>query len=104
MLVNVKDDLQKNASFYSNWGSLGIMFVAPPYEVAIVGNHAGEIRQKLDESYLPNVLFSGGSNEGSLPLLENKLVPGQTTIYVCRDKVCKRPVTEVDKALQQIWK
>lgn len=104
MLVNVKDNIQKNVSFYSNWGLLEIAFVAPPYEVAIIGNQFREMRQKLDENYLPNVLLSGGRNEGSLPLLENKLVEGKTTIYVCRDRVCKRPVTEVDNALQQIGK
>ncbi len=104
MLVNVKDDLQKHVYFYTNWGLLQMWFVAPSYEVAIIGNRFREMMQKLDENYLPNVLLSGGRNEGSLPLLENKLVVGQTTIYVCRDKVCKRPVTEVDKALQQISK
>jgi uncharacterized protein YyaL (SSP411 family) len=102
MLVNVKDDVQKSISFYSNWGLLEIDFISPPYEVAIVGNHYNEIRKQLDENYLPNVLLSGGRNEGSLQLLENKLVEGQTTIYVCQGKSCKRPVTEVSKALEQL--
>ena len=104
MLVNVKDLLQKNVAYYSNWGSLEIAFVAPPYEVAIVGNQYNKIRKNMDEKYLPNVLLSGGGNEGTLKLLENKLVQGQTTIYVCRDKSCKRPVTEVSKALEQLKK
>jgi|CXWL01.1.fsa_nt_gi uncharacterized protein YyaL (SSP411 family) len=104
MLANVKDDLGKNIFFYSNWGLLEIDFVSPPYEVAIIGKQFNEMRQKLDENYLPNVLLSGGRNEGSLPLLKNKLVAGQTTIYVCQDKLCKRPATEVDKALEQIRK
>ncbi len=102
MLVNVKDDLQNNISFYSNWGSLEIFFVSPPYEVAILGTESAAMRQKMDENYLPHILFSGGVQEGSLPLLENKLVAGQTTIYVCQDKTCKKPVNEVEKALQQI--
>ncbi|HEX8676164.1 MAG TPA: thioredoxin domain-containing protein, partial [Segetibacter sp.] len=59
MLVNVKDDVFKNISFYSNWGSLETAFVAPTYEVAIVGNEYSEMKQKLDEHYLPNVLLSG---------------------------------------------
>jgi uncharacterized protein YyaL (SSP411 family) len=102
MLVNVKDDLQKNIAYYSNWGLLEIAFVAPPYEVAIVGNRYSDMRQQIDTHYLPNVLLSGGRNEGSLPLLESKLVDGQTTIYVCQDKSCKLPVTEMSKALAQI--
>jgi uncharacterized protein len=102
MLVNVKDDVTKNISFYSNWGSLEIDIVVPPYEVAIVGNKYDEIRKELDEHYLPGVLLSGGSKESSLPLLENKLAEGQTTIYVCQDKTCKLSVTEVSKAMEQL--
>jgi uncharacterized protein YyaL (SSP411 family) len=102
MLVNVKEDVIKNIAFYSNWGLLELAFVSPPYEVAILGKQYSELRQKLDENYLPIVLMSGGRNEGSLQLLENKLVEGQTTIYVCQDKTCKRPVTEISEALVQL--
>ena len=102
MLVNVKDNLQKNTAYYSNWGLLEIAFVFPPFEVAIVGKDYIEMKEGIDKNYLPGVLFSGGSQEGTLPLLENKLVPGQTTIYVCQEKSCNRPVTEVQKALEQI--
>ena len=102
MLINVKEDIQKNISYYSNWGILEIAFVAPPYEVAIIGTQYNDIRYKIDENYLPNVFLSGGSNEGVLKLLENKMVAGQTTIYVCQEKTCKRPVTEVSEALEQI--
>lgn len=104
MLVNIKDDLQKNIAYYSNWGLLEIAFVSPPLEVAIVGNQYSGMRQQIDTHYLPNVLLSGGRSEGSLPLLESKLVDGQTTINVCQDKSCKKPVTEVSRALEQIIK
>jgi len=56
----------------------------------------------IDEYYLPNVLLTGTKEKSSLKLLENKFEEGQTTIYVCQDKVCKRPVTEVKDAVQQI--
>jgi uncharacterized protein len=102
MLENVKNDVTKNISFFANWGLLEESFVSAPYEVAIVGNDYGAAREKIDQNYLPGVLLSGGRDEGNLPLLENKLVKGQTTIYVCRDKTCKQPVTEVAKAIKQL--
>jgi uncharacterized protein YyaL (SSP411 family) len=52
---------------------------------------------------LPNVFLSGGKNEGKLSLLEGKLVEGKTTIYVCQNKTCKLPVTDVKQALAQIY-
>ncbi len=36
-------------------------------------------------------------------LLENKLVQGDTRIYVCKNRVCKLPVNEVEEALSQIY-
>ena len=73
--------------------------VSQPYEVAIVGKEHQKFRDKMDNEYLPNVLFLGGEKEGNLPLLENKLIKGQTTIFVCTNKVCDMPVTSPGKAL-----
>ena len=102
MVVNVQQEIHKNPHFYSNWGIVESYFIHPPYEVAILGNDYEKIRKELDTNYLPQVLFMGGKNEGKLELLENKLIDGQTTIYVCQDKMCKLPVTEVSKALKQL--
>jgi uncharacterized protein YyaL (SSP411 family) len=102
MMINVAEEVQRNIYFYSNWGILQAWFTSPLYEVAITGPACMNKRQEFDQHYLPNVIFLGGEAAGSLALLENKLVPGQTNIYVCRNKTCDLPVTEVEKALQQI--
>lgn len=102
MLTNVKDNLNRNIFFYANWGLLEAAFISPPYEVAIVGEDFAAMRSKIDQNYLPGLLLSGGRNEGTLELLKDKLVKGQTTIYVCKNKLCKKPVTEVEKALEQL--
>ena len=74
----------------------------PTYEVAILGADAGAMRDQMSKEYLPYVLFLGGTEEGDLALLENKLVPGETTIYVCLEKVCQLPVNSVEQALEQM--
>ncbi|MEJ7823668.1 MAG: thioredoxin domain-containing protein [Chitinophagaceae bacterium] len=102
MLLNVKKDLQQQIYFYPNWGMLEAAVVSGLYEVAIVGKDVESKREMIDEYYLPNVLLTGTKEKSSLELLENKFVEGQTTIYVCQDKECKRPVTEVKDAVQQI--
>ncbi len=102
MLLNVQKDVQQNIYFYPNWGILEAGFVSGLYEVAIVGKDDLHKRQMIDEYYFPNMLLLGSKEKATLELLENKLVEGQTTIYVCQDKVCKRPVTEVKDAVFQI--
>ncbi len=102
MLINVEADVQRNIYFYANWGMLQALFTGPLYEVAIMGDDFKNKQQQFDEYYLPNVILLGGKESGSLALLENKMLEGQTMIYVCRDKSCELPVIEVEKALEQI--
>ena len=86
-------------SFYSNWCQLLIEKIHPVYEVAIVGSNAIEESHKMMESYHANATFLGSIMASNLPLLQYKHIPGETKIYVCQNKTCKLPVTEVDKAL-----
>ncbi|MFC2115136.1 thioredoxin domain-containing protein [Bacteroidota bacterium] len=102
MLSNVDEDLHKNIYYFTNWAILELNFLSMPYELAILGNDHSSMRKMLDEHFLPDVLFSGGKKEGDLELHRNKLISGQTTIYVCRDKSCQLPVTEVGEALVQL--
>ena len=104
MLNNVKQDALKSGAYYANWDILMSWFVSKPYEVAIVGIEFAEKRKEFDSHYFPNVLLSGGKNEGTLALLQNKLVEEKTTIYVCQNKTCQLPVTEVNEAFKQIEK
>lgn len=100
MLLSVADLMNETESpdFYSNWGILYREILHPPYEIAIVGSDFEKLRKGMMEKFLPNALFLGGKDEGSLELLEGKLQPGSTFIYVCQDKICKFPVQQVEAA------
>jgi uncharacterized protein YyaL (SSP411 family) len=101
MMKNMTETVSetKQPNFYSNWCSLYSDLVNPPYEVAIVGDDFENLRNDMMKNYLPNAILLGGKNEGTLELLKDKLQEGETMIYVCQNKVCKLPVTEVVKAL-----
>ncbi len=97
MLQRVLKQLQEYPSNYANWSRLFGYKAFGVYEVAIVGENAFEKNILLQKKYYPTALFMGGESE-SLPLLEGKLVPESTLIYVCQNKTCKYPVSEVDAA------
>jgi uncharacterized protein YyaL (SSP411 family) len=102
MLHNMNAQLiaSSHPGFFSNWCDLYLRMTWPYYEIAIVGDQAPAVSSELMGHFVPNAIFLGGKTEGSLQLLENKLQEGQTMIYVCRDKVCKFPVTTTDEALK----
>jgi uncharacterized protein YyaL (SSP411 family) len=52
------------------------------------------------KKYLANA--SRWKTEGTLALLEGKLTKGETVIYVCQNKSCQRPTTDVEEAMKQL--
>ncbi|WP_445738104.1 thioredoxin domain-containing protein [Mariniflexile sp.] len=100
VLNNVKPEIQEYPSSYSNWLDLMMNYAFPFYEVAIVGDDAKEKLFELNKTYIPNKLIAGSTDENNLPLLENRYNPKETFIYVCVNKACKLPVTDVNKAIE----
>ena len=104
MMNNIKSHAINGEYYYANWDILMSWFAVEPYFVAIVGKDFELKRKEFDALYLPDVFFSGGSTEGDLSLHEGKYRSGQTTIYVCQNKSCRQPTTEVSDAVNQILK
>ncbi len=100
MLNNVKPEMQEYPSAYSNWLDLMLNYTNPYYEVAIVGEDAKQKITELNKTYIPNKLIAGSTSDNNLPLLESRYNPNNTLIYVCVNKACKLPVSEVDKAIK----
>jgi uncharacterized protein YyaL (SSP411 family) len=86
---------------YANWAKLRGFTAFKPFELAVMGPDAIRKSSEIYRHYLPTTILMGGEAE-NLPLLESRLVKGQTIIYVCRDKVCKLPTRDVNVALQQL--
>jgi uncharacterized protein len=100
MLRQVSNEIF-SGPFYANWARLRGIVTYKPFEIAVMGTAALEKGKELQQHYIPLAIFMGGSIE-NLPLLENKYVEGETMIYVCRNRVCKMPVRELNAALQQL--
>lgn len=102
MIRNQWPSIIKNAGYYSNWAIAALYHIQPVFEIAVVGKDWKNKLGELQKEYLPNALFTGGADEGSIPLLENKLVKNKTIIYVCKNKNCQLPVEETNLAIEQI--
>ncbi len=102
MLNNVQEYISKYGSGYSNWSLLMLHQTFPFYELAISGKDLIPKVKELNQTYIPNKMLIGSTSDSKLPLLEYKFTEGVTTLYVCVNKSCKMPVTEVFEALKQI--
>ncbi len=103
MLKGQLQNINKGGPYYSNWARLMGYHVYPFYEVAIAGENAISVNRDLRKNFIPNAVFLGGNSE-DLELLKGKLIDGQTTIYVCKNRVCDLPVTKSKQALELLQK
>lgn len=103
MLLQVESKLYKSGPYAANWQVLYGWFTFSFYEVAVMGNEAQETSLKLQSNYHNNCIFLGGQHE-NLELLKNKLPKdnSETIIYVCENKTCQEPTTEVETAKKQL--
>ena len=102
MLTSVIAKVNLFPVYHAQWCSLAGFFSQGTYEVIVMGKDAIAKNKELQKKYLPDCVIMGGIDKEELPLLENKLPENKTLIYVCTNKVCKKPVEDVAEALSQV--
>jgi uncharacterized protein YyaL (SSP411 family) len=102
MLNNVKESIVNYPEGYSNWLQLMSDFSTSYYEVAISGPDAISKLKEINKTYIPNKLIAGATKDSKLPLMESRYNDDETFIYICVDGACQLPVTDVEKALEQM--
>ena len=91
---------QGYSSDYTQWAQLMLKEAYPYFEVVIIGKEAKALSAAFQKQYLPNLLVQISSRSSNLPLLKDRFFEDETYIYVCQNKVCLRPVTTVQEALE----
>lgn len=100
MLGKMKKLVLTETQWLTNWATLATQFAKPTAEVAIVGDDLLNVRAILDETYEPNKVYVGTQQVSDLPLLQNRTTKeAETMIYVCYDKTCQLPTSDITKAL-----
>lgn len=103
MLQQMQGRVVEAAQGMANWARLYAALLRPTAEITIVGPDAEAFRKELSRHYLPNTVLAGTETSSTLPLLQNRSGRnGQTTIYVCFNRVCQQPVHSVAAALAQL--
>lgn len=79
--------------------------LAPPKEIAIIGDDAENLLQVVFGEYRPNqvVAWKRAGADSAIPLLEGRAtIDAQATAYVCENFACQLPVTAPDALATQL--
>ncbi len=103
MLMSMKGSVQVYGSGYSNWLLLWLYQSQPLRELVICGEAALTLRNDISKEVLPSgTITAGALATETLPMTEGRLLAAQTNIYVCVDKQCHLPVTEITQAINHL--
>ena len=101
-LKPASNDALNSVSDYSVWASLYASKVFPFVEIIVMGDKAKAYTSVLLKNDLPNSILQASVSDVYLPLFENRYVAGETLIYVCKNKVCRLPTSDLEVALKEI--
>lgn len=103
ILAQVSDLLIAEPEYMSNWASTALELSGSFAEVVIIGDEFDSFGNEMNKQFIPNKILTASKSEKDSPLFEYKsAVDGNTTIYVCYDKSCKRPVFKTSDATEQM--
>ena len=92
MISRMKTTIEQNPRYYSNWAIAYQKLSHSLNEIAFVGKKALQYRKQFDLDFHPNSVLVGSLTDSKLPLLQYKFKEGETLIYMCKDKVCSKPI------------
>jgi uncharacterized protein YyaL (SSP411 family) len=85
----------------------GYFALQPPVEIVVVGdedNKMAEFNREIFSRYIPNKIIVGSvaGARSELPLLEGRLDVTETTYYFCFNRMCRLPVTDKSKLMEEL--
>lgn len=102
MLQQVTVEVKANPLYHALWCRLALMITGKPFELAVVGEDYQEMMQNIRINYLPQVFFTASPDGQGTPLVRNRYKKGQTMAYICQDKVCGLPISNVNEIIQTL--
>ncbi len=102
MVSSIKEIIDGNINSYSVWANNILNRVELFYEIAVIGSDSDSKTKLISEKLLPNVILVQSNTESDIPLFVDRYFDDETYIYVCQNKTCQRPETNIKYALDQI--
>ncbi len=101
MILAVQPKIAKRVAGYTNWMQALVWLQYGFNQVIICGEHANEYKRMLQQHYIPNSLVIALTKPSlTVPLLADKRAGATTTFYICTDKTCSLPLTNIEEVKQ----
>ncbi len=108
ILKHFQNDINKSPMSYCFMLCAMDFYLHGATEIAIIGaKNKDEALSVIYSEFLPNkiIAYSDKGNKETLPLLKNKkIIDGKTTVYLCKDYQCEKPITSMEELREILTK
>jgi uncharacterized protein YyaL (SSP411 family) len=102
-LQNVSPKIKNNSAGYSYWAQVLLAKYHGFAQVVITGNESDNPCAEFFKRYIPNKVVCVVQGASSISMLKEKTtLNNETTYYLCKDKTCGLPVTDVKKVIDDL--
>lgn len=100
MIDQVSHLISKEPEYMSYWSLVALNMMNPTAEIMIVGSDYRNIQDSINHQFIPSKICMATESSSNLELFKYKrTIEDKTTIYLCYDKTCKRPVFTAQEAM-----
>ncbi|MCF8236864.1 MAG: thioredoxin domain-containing protein [Saprospiraceae bacterium] len=98
----VRFSVERYPSSFAQYAQGFLAAVFGRREIVITGAGSAQMLKEVNAMYIPGAFVMASEQEDDSPLLENRVFPGKTYLYLCRDHTCQRPVCTVRELVDQL--
>jgi len=105
MVFSLSNAISKYPVSFGKWASLLLEITEGTQEIVVVGAETSVVLKELLSEYIPHrIVMATGKEESNYPLLADKQVLAKTSIFLCRNYTCLKPVFSVNELMLLINK
>ncbi len=103
MISSLGKAITRYPTSFGNWACLLQEIITGTNEIAIIGENFSKIHQDVLREFIPHrVLMAAATGDNSYPLLVEKTAARLTTIFLCRNYTCNKPVFSANQLISLI--
>jgi len=103
MISSLGNAIVRYPTSFGVWATLLMEITAGINEIAVIANKPQTILSQILKEYIPHkIIMSSKCASNEFPLLSGKENSGETTLYLCRNYSCKKPVSTIEALMDVI--
>ncbi|MCA1763236.1 MAG: hypothetical protein LC664_09630, partial [Flavobacteriales bacterium] len=104
LLNAVQKGIAEYTEGYANWANLQLTVAAGSPEIVVTGPDARNAYEKLFKTAPADTIFAVATEPSDLNIFANRFIQGETRIFICQNRACSKPTSNIDEAQEEIEK